>query len=142
MMPLKTTSKTTSLLSVRTRTRARGEDGIGAIGSSIGALMLLGLLLLALHTMLALQTRSLVGAAAWEAARSLAVHDGGSAAQATARVEDMISGLDPTVRVVTSADTVSVTVTAKSPGFFPGVTTFDRVRSVTRTATMRRERVQ
>ncbi len=142
MMPLKTTSKTTSLLSVRTRTRARGEDGIGAIGSSIGALMLLGLLLLALHTMLALQTRSLVGAAAWEAARSLAVHDGSSAAEATARVQDMISGLDPTVRIVTSGDTVSVTVTAKSPGFFPGVTTFDRVRSVTRTATMRRERVQ
>lgn len=141
-MPLKTTSKTTSLLSVRTRTRARGEDGIGAIGSSIGALMLLGLLLLALHTMLALQTRSLVGAAAWEAARSLAVHDGSSAAEATARVQDMISGLDPTVRIVTSGDTVSVTVTAKSPGFFPGVTTFDRVRSVTRTATMRRERVQ
>jgi hypothetical protein len=115
---------------------------VGAIGSSIGALMLFGLLLVALHTMLALQARTLVGAAAWDAARSLAVQDGATHAEATARVESMISGLNPVVRITTNQDAVSVTVVADSPGFFPGVTSLDSVRSVTRTATLRRERVQ
>ncbi len=126
----------------RTRGDARDEGGVGAIGTSIGAFMLLELLLIALHTMLALQTRSLVSAAAWDAARSLAVHEGATNAEATARVETMISGLNPSVRINTNDETVSVTVSAESPGFFPGVTSFDNVRSVSRTATMRRERVR
>ncbi len=112
---------------------------MGAIGSSIGALMLLGLLLLALHTMLALQTRSLVSSAAWDAARRVAVQDGDGSAEAIERVEAMIPGLEPSVEVVSTDDTVTVTVTARSPGFFPGVTSFDRVRNVTRTARVRRE---
>ena len=112
---------------------------MGAIGSSIGALMLLGLLFIALHTMLALQARSLVSSAAWDAARRIAVHDGDGSAEAAARVAALIPGLQPEVVVVSTDDTVSVTVTARSPGFFPGVTSFDRVRTVTRTARVRRE---
>jgi hypothetical protein len=119
------------------------EDGIGAIGTSLGAVMLLGLLLVALHALLALQTRTLVSAAAWDAARAVAVArtDGGSNApeQAQQRVVAMIPGLSPETRVVVADDSVSVTVIARSPGFFPGVTSFDSVRTVTRTAVMRRE---
>jgi Flp pilus assembly protein TadG len=119
------------------------EAGIGLIGTTMGVLMLFGLLFIALHAMLALQTRSLVNAAAWDAARSLSVADSTtSPAEAKRRVNALIPGLHPVVSISSPGDTVSVTIDAVSPGFFPGVTSFDSVRKVHRTATIRKERVR
>jgi hypothetical protein len=124
----------------------KSEAGIGLIGTSLGVLMLMGLLLIALHAMLALQARTLVSAAAWDAARAMSVEQSGqsmSPSEAKSRIQTMIPGLHPVVSFDgTSANSVSVTIDATSPGFFPGVTSFDGVRKVHRTVTMRRERVR
>jgi Flp pilus assembly protein TadG len=119
--------------------RRSDEAGVGLIGTSLGALMMMGLLLMAIHTMLALQTRSLVSAAAWDAARALSVDDTLGHAEAQSRVKATIGKLTPTVVVRRTDDSVSVTVSAQSPGIFPGVTTLDDVRQVRRTAIVRVE---
>jgi Flp pilus assembly protein TadG len=120
----------------------REEAGIGLLGTTIGTLMMMGLLLMALHTMLALQTRSIVSASAWDAARALSVDATLGSADAESRVNATINGLSPTVKVQRSAGAVSVTVTARSPGIFPGVTSLDDLREVSRTATIRIEEQQ
>jgi hypothetical protein len=128
------------------RAAPKSEAGVGLIGTSLGVLMLMGLLLVALHAMLALQTRSLVSAAAWDAARAMSMENGGhslSQSQAQTRVKTMIPGLHPIVSFDgTTSNSVSVTIDATSPGFFPGVTSFDGVRKVHRTVTIRRERAR
>ncbi len=126
---------------IRARWAARHEeDGVGLIGTSLGVVMLFGLLLIALHAMLALQTRSLVNAAAWDAARSLSVEKPITETQARQRVNSLIPGLHPQVSFHPTTATVSVSIDAVSPGFFPGVTSFDSVRKVHRTVTIRKER--
>jgi Flp pilus assembly protein TadG len=103
--------------------------------------MLFGLLLGAVHTMLALQTRTLVNAAAWDAARAVASDPTAADASgiATRRVNAVIPRLSPATSARVTNDAVTVTVTATSPGLFPGVTSLDDFRKVTRRVTIRRE---
>jgi Flp pilus assembly protein TadG len=125
----------------RLRDRRRHEDGAGLISTSIGTLMLMLLLGSALHVLLALHTRTLVGAAAWDAARARAGKHGATDAEVQAQVDAMIGGLHPTTSFEGSNDDeVVVTVTATSPGFLPGVTSLDDLRSVKRTVHLRREK--
>jgi hypothetical protein len=119
--------------------RRTNEAGIGLVGTSLGAVMMMGLLLIAIHTMLALQSRSIVSASAWDAAKALSVDSSLGTNDASSRVNATIGKLKPVVGVRRTADTVSVTVSATSPGFFPGITSLDDVRQVTRTATVRIE---
>jgi hypothetical protein len=105
--------------------------------------MLMLLLGSALHVLLALHTRTLVGAAAWDAARARAGKQPATEAEARQRVNNMIGGLDPTMSFDGStAEEVVVTVTARSPGFLPGVTSLDGLRYVKRTVHVRREKFQ
>ncbi len=117
------------------------EDGAGLISTSIGTLMLMLLLGSALHVLLALHTRTLVGAAAWDAARARAGKHPATKSEARARVNAMLGGLHPTTEFDdTNADEIVVTVTAKSPGMLPGVTSLDGLRLVKRTVHIRREK--
>jgi Flp pilus assembly protein TadG len=117
------------------------ERGAGLISTSVGTLMLMLLLGSGLHVLLALHTRTLVGAAAWDAARARAVRNPLSESQARQRATAMISGLSPKVDFSASTnDEVVVTVTAKSPGILPGVTSLDGLRLVSRTVHIRREK--
>ncbi len=116
------------------------EHGSGLISTSLGTLVLMSLLLFSLHVLLALHTRTVVGAAAWDAARAMSIENGASNTQAEERVRGLIGGLKPRIAFAgTNDEVVVVTVTAKSPGFMPGVTKLTGLRTVTRTATIRRE---
>ena len=100
----------------------------------------MSLLLFSLHVLLALHTRTVVGAAAWDAARAMSVKNGQTSGQAEERVRSLIGGLSPRIGFSgTTDEVVVVTVTAKSPGFMPGVTKLTGIRTVTRTARVRRE---
>lgn len=125
----------------RRRPWRHSETGAGLISTTIGTLMLMLLLGSALHVLLALHTRTLVGAAAWDAARARAGKHPATEAEARDRVNSMIGGLHPTTEFdETTADEIVVTVTAESPGILPGVTSLDGLRSVKRTVHIRRER--
>ncbi len=126
---------------IRSRLKQRHDEaGVGLIGTSLGALMMMGLLFMALHTMLALQTRSTVSAAAWDAAREAALDPTIQSQDAQSRVNAMIGRLQPIVELSRSGDSVSVTVKASSPGLLPGVTSLDGARRVKRTAVVRIEK--
>lgn len=114
------------------------ERGSGLISTSLGVVMLMLLLLFSLHVLLALHTRTVVGAAAWDVAQAAASPDGGKV-DAQERVDNLIGGLNPTVKVSTGGDVIVVTVSAKSPGLLPGVTSLNSLRKVTRTVRVRRE---
>jgi Flp pilus assembly protein TadG len=124
------------------RQRRSDEAGVGLLSSSLGLVMLFGLLLIALHTMLALQTRTLVNAAAWDAARELA-KPGVELDQtlAESRVNNVVAKLNPKVSVRTDGEYITVTVSATSPGLLPGVTEGNDLRRVRRSATVRKERL-
>ena len=109
----------------------------------MGVTALFGFLLLSLHILLALHTRSLATAAAWDAGRAVAVDDGVGAAEAEGRVRQLLAKLDPSVVWTgTDQDTVVVTVSVSSPGLLPGVTSLDSLRRVTRTVRVRREKLR
>ncbi len=114
------------------------ERGSGLISTSLGVVMLMMLLLFSLHVLLALHTRTVVGAAAWDVAQATAAQGRGKV-DAQERVDNLIGGLDPKVTVSAGADVVVVTVSATSPGLLPGVTSLDSLRKVSRTVRIRRE---
>lgn len=106
----------------------------------MGVTALFGLLLMSLHILLALHTRSIATAAAWDAGRAVALDGGVDQAEAEARVDQLLGKLHPGVSWAgTDADTVVVTVSVSSPGLLPGVTSLDRLRRVSRTVRVRRE---
>ena len=61
----------------------------------MGIAMLLGLLMFSLHVLLALHTRSVATAVAWDAARSVARDGGPDTGEAQARAVQLLSGLRP-----------------------------------------------
>lgn len=120
--------------------RQHDERGSGLISTTVGLLMLMGLLLFSLHVLLALHTRTLVGAAAWDVARAIAVENAESTSTAQQRANTLIGKLNPKVDVSGSdSNTIVVSVSATSPGFLPGVTSLDGLRKITRTVRIQRE---
>ena len=102
--------------------------------------MLLGLLMLSLHVLLALHTRSVATAVAWDAARSVAADGGPGQGEAQRRAADMLSALRPTFSWEgTDDETVVLTIAVSSPGLVPGVTSLDPMRRILRTVRVRRE---
>jgi len=124
--------------------RARGEEGAGLIASLAGLLAFLALLLFAVQTLVALHTRSVVTDAAYEGARAVAGarvdHTDPTAvamaeADASARVRSLLGRFGDKVQFdwsASTADTVSLTVRARPPGFLwaalrgPGAAIVDR----------------
>jgi Flp pilus assembly protein TadG len=125
--------------------RTLDERGVGLIGTSLGTAVVMMFLFLAVHLMLALHTRSMVGVAAWDAARAISLDQtAGSASARTSlaqrKVDAVIGKLKPKVSVSQSGGSIRVTVTATSPGVFPGLTGLNSTRYVTRSALVRDER--
>ncbi|HVF73947.1 MAG TPA: hypothetical protein VM938_02765 [Acidimicrobiales bacterium] len=102
----------------------RGEDGTGIIGTVVGVLIFLSLLLFAVQVLVGLYATTVVSAAAYDAAKTVAGADAGADSRAVAvdgarrrlgRVGEQASftwGEAP--------DVVVLTVRAPRPQFLPG----------------------
>ena len=126
------------------RARARGEDGTGLIASLAGLLVFLAFLLFAVQTLVALHTRSVVTDAAYEGARAVAgarvdhtdpASVAAAQADATELVRRLLGRFGDRVEIDwsgTTADSISLTVRARPPGFLwaalrgPGAALIDR----------------
>lgn len=112
-----------------TRPRAAGEGGAGLIATISGLLVFLALLLLAVQTLVALHTRSVVTDAAYEGARAVAgarvdhtdpaaVADAQAAAEV--KVRSLLGRFGDRVALDwsgTTTESVALTVRARPPGF-------------------------
>ena len=128
----------------RARPRARGQEGAGLIGSLAGLLVFLAFLLFAVQTLVALHTRSVVTDAAFEGARSVAgarvdhsdpASVTAAQADATGLVRRLLGRFGDRVEIDwsgTTAESISLTVRARPPGFLwtalrgPGAALIDR----------------
>lgn len=124
--------------------RCRGDGGAGLIASLAGLLVFLALMLLAVQTLVALHTRSVVTDAAYEGARTVAgarvdhadpTAVAGAQADAEAKVRALLGRFGDRVELDwsgTTADQVALTVRARPPGFLwaalrgPGSAIVDR----------------
>ena len=119
----------------------RGEGGGGVVGTFVGVLVFLVLLLFASQVLLGLYTTSVVTAATYDAAKTVAGADAGGAAAARADAESnarsQLGGLGQSVHFdwAPGTEAVRLTVRARRPGLLPrsllsGVGLGDIVRTV------------
>lgn len=102
----------------------RGEDGTGIIGTVVGVLIFLSLLLFAVQVLVGLYATTVVGAAAYDAAKTVAGADGGVGSRAVA-VDDARRRLGRVGERASfewgeSPEVVVLTVRAPRPQFLPG----------------------
>ena len=118
-----------------------GEGGAGAVGTFVGVLVFLVLLLFASQVLLGLYTTSVVTAATYDAAKTVAGADAATTAAARADAESnarsQLGGLGRSVRFdwEPATDSVRLTVRARRPAILPrsllgGVGLGDIVRTV------------
>lgn len=128
----------------------RGEAGAGLIGSTIGVMVFLLLLLLAVQVTFSLYATSTVTAATWDAARIASGSDAGedpiaARAEAEAHLRSVLGryGDRVTVRWSEDPDDVILSVRAEHPGFLPRALRHPmRLDAVERTVRVRIERVR
>jgi hypothetical protein len=131
-----------------TRVRCGREDGTGMIGTVSGLLAFLLFLLLAVHVLVHLYATSAVTAVAFDAARVVSGHDGGSAGEAHARLEAqrMLGrwGKDVELSFAGSTpDEVVLSVRARSPALLPrAVGAVTGIGEIERKIRVRRERLR
>src|SRR5690606_27962705 len=124
--------------------RCRSDGGAGLIASLVGLLVFLALMLLAVQTLVALHTRSVVTDAAYEGARAVAgarvdhsdpAAVAGAQADAETKVRSLLGRFGERVELDwsgTTHDQVALTVRARPPGFLwaalrgPGSAIVDR----------------
>ncbi len=100
-----------------TRTRQRGAS---VISSTLGVVMAMTFLLVGVHVVLALHTRTVVRAAAWEAARTVARDPAQATDLGDARLSALIGGLQPERRWSTGAGGwVRLAVRVRRPSLAP-----------------------
>jgi hypothetical protein len=121
----------------------RGEDGTGIIGTVVGVLIFLSLLLFAVQVLVGLYATTVVSAAAYDAAKAVAGADGGLEAREVA-VEDARRRLGRVGERASfawgeSPDAVVLTVRAPRPQFLPASL---GLPDVVRTARVRIEAVR
>lgn len=114
------------------------ERGAGLLSMAVGLTMTLVLMLFATHVLLALYTRSVVGAAAEEGARSVA-QGTSDPAQAAARVLSLLGRVPARLDWRIDDDEVVLRVTARAPDVLRTVPVLEALRTVERTARARRE---
>lgn len=145
-------TKTTSLLHSAPdpdSPSGRAQSGTGLIATVTGTLVFLTLLLLAVQVMFDLYARSVVGAAAFDAARIVAGSDAGASAgsevQAEAAARASLGRYGDHAHFVwseTSQDVV-LTISVQSPSLLPALVGGPlRLDTVNRTAVVRREMIR
>ena len=128
-------------------TPACSDDGTGVVSTCIGVVIFLTLLLFAAHTLLGLYTESVVTAAAYDAAATLAgaevVDDPAAAARITAQARQSLGRLGDHADITWSADAdaVRLTVRVPHPAVLPGLLPALR-GPIERTVRIRAERVR
>ncbi|MHB1486667.1 MAG: hypothetical protein ACYCS7_06660 [Acidimicrobiales bacterium] len=145
-------TKTTSLLdSARNPDplSPRAQAGTGLIATVTGTLVFLILLLLAVQVMFDLYARSVVGAAAFDAARIVAGSDAGaspgSQAQAEAAARASLGRYGDRAHFMWSdtSQNVVLTISVESPSVLPSLVDGPlRLDTVNRTAVVRREMIR
>jgi len=104
----------------------RGEDGTGIIGTVVGVVIFLSLLLFAVQVLVGLYATTVVSAAAYDAAKTVAGSDAGAGAAARAVAVDEArrrlgrAGEQASFIWGDSPDSVVLTVRAPRPQFLPG----------------------
>lgn len=102
------------------RAGRREERGIGVISSSLGFVMAMTFLLFGVHVVLALHVRTIVRAAAWDAARAVAHDPAHDRAAGAERITTLIGGLDPQLRWSDGPEgSLRLEVTVTRPGLVP-----------------------
>jgi Flp pilus assembly protein TadG len=115
------------------------ERGASIISASIGFLVVMTFLLIGIHVLLVMHTRTMVRAAAFDAARVVARSESASTGPGEQRIASLIGKLKPRSSWNTSANGfVTVTINAKSPGVAPFGLLQD-MKNVSITARVRRE---
>lgn len=114
------------------------ERGAGLLSTAVGLTMTLILVLLATHVAVALHTRTVVGAAAEEGARAVA-QSSDDVRGAEATVRSVLGDLPAELTWQVDDRQVALRVTARAPDVLRGIPVLDALRTVTRTAHVRRE---
>lgn len=128
--------------------RRRDEEGTGLIASTVGILIFLIFLLLAVQVLFGLYARSAVTAATFDAARIVAGADAGATpeaqldAEAGARRALGRYGQRVAFRWSIDADIVSLSVHVQSPSLLPALVRPLQLDTIDRTVRVRRERVR
>jgi hypothetical protein len=128
---------------------AEVDDGVGIISTIVGFLIFTVLLLVAVQVAVNLYTRSVVSAVGFDAARIVSGADAGASLGAQDAAEEQarreLGGVGARARFVwaVTPDDVALQITVPSPEFLPGpLAEALHLRSVTRGAMVRRERVR
>lgn len=96
------------------------ERGVGVISSSLGFLMAMTFLLMGVHVVLALHVRTIVRAAAWDAARAVARDPAHDRAAGEDRITTLIGGLEPQLHWSDGqGGSLQLEVTVRRPGLVP-----------------------
>lgn len=96
------------------------ERGVGVISSTLGFIMAMTFLLLGVHVLLALHVRTIVRAAAWDAARTVARDPAHDRAAGAERITTLIGGLEPQLRWSDApGGSLRLEVTVRRPGLVP-----------------------
>lgn len=126
----------------------RDEDGAGVVGAILGAGVFLLMMLFAVQVLVGLYTSSVVNAATYDAAKSVAGSDGGDAAMADAEANanSQLGGYGRRVRFDWSGSTpevVRLAVTGPRPSFLPAAVGGPvGLGDIKRVVTVRREKVR
>jgi Flp pilus assembly protein TadG len=117
------------------------ERGTSMVSAAIGFLVVMSFLLIGVHVLLVLHTRTMVRAAAFDAARVVARSNSANESFGDARITAMIGELNPQKSWSNANGFVSVTIEVKSPGMAPfGL--MENLKKVSVTARVRREQWQ
>ena len=124
--------------------RSQSDTGSGVLSTFLGSTVFLAFLLFAAHLLLGLYAESVVGAVAYDAAKTVAGADAGgdpAAAAASARASLGRLGSDASFDWDVSDEAVRLTVRVARPAILPGW--LARVRGpIERTVRVRTERVR
>lgn len=125
------TTSTRSSATSSKRGRGRGEEGAGVVGGVVGVFVFLSLLLFAVQVVLGLYATTVVTAAAYDAAKSVAGADRPSTATAEDAARRHIGRLGARAAFAWKVDddTVALTVRAPRPSLLP-LPSDDVVRTV------------
>lgn len=113
------------------------------ISTPLGLVFAITFLLFAVQVLLSLHARSLVSAAAFDAARIAATSESIDTEAGARRADQLIGNMNPRLDwSATNDNEIVLTVVARGPTLFPDIAPLSDLGEVSRTARVRRERLR